>query len=383
MLEFLKKLDRTEYEISLYVMMGQGKLSAHLPPDIRVLNQRLSSQSVWGKRGRIRMAATVLASYLQNGNLWGKLSVSMNYFVQMFRAGRVQIDKLFWPIVAEGARRFGESFDLAVAWMEGGSAYYVADYVNAERKAAFVHIDYENAGYTRDMDRNCWEKFGRIFAVSKEVKESFVKFYPQQKERTFVFPNIIDSEKVRRMAQEPGGFSDEYDGVRLLTVGRLCYQKGYDIAIQAMNLLKQRGYRVRWYVLGEGEERAHLKRQIAALGLEKDFCLLGQVENPYPYYRQTDLYVHATRYEGKSIAIQEAQILGCAVIASDCPGNREQLMSGVDGILCRLEPEAIADSIAELLKDTEKRAAFKRASEMKDMPRGKEFELLIEFMKRG
>ena len=71
------------------------------------------------------------------------------------------------------------------------------------------------------------------------------------------------------------------------------------------------------------------------------------------------------------------------MIASDCPGNREQLMSGVDGILCRLEPEAIADSIAELLKDTEKRAAFKRASEMKDMPRGKEFELLIEFMKRG
>lgn len=383
MLEFLKKLDRTEYEISLYVMMGQGKLSAHLPSDIRVLNQRLSSQSVWGKRGRIRMAATVLASYLRNGNLWGKLSVSMNYFVQMFQAGRIQIDKLFWPIVAEGARRFEESFDLAVAWMEGGSAYYVADYVNAERKAAFVHIDYENAGYTRDMDRNCWEKFGRIFAVSKEVKESFVKFYPQQKERTFVFPNIIDSEKVRRMAQEPGGFSDEYDGVRLLTVGRLCYQKGYDIAIQAMNLLKKRGYRVRWYVLGEGEERAHLKRQIAALGLEKDFCLLGQVENPYPYYRQTDLYVHATRYEGKSIAIQEAQILGCAVIASDCPGNREQLMSGVDGILCRLEPEAIADSIAELLKDTEKRAAFKRASEMKDMPRGKEFELLIEFMKRG
>ena len=349
MLEFLKKLDRTKHEVSLYVMMGQGKLSDYLPQDIRVLNKRLSSRSVWGKRGRLSMAVTVLASYFRNGDCLSKLSDFVRNFGDMLRTGRFQIDKLFWPLVAEGARRFDESFDLAVAWMEGGSAYYVAEHVNAEKKAAFVHIDYESAGYTRNMDRGCWEKFGRIFTVSEEVRESFVRVYPQYEEKTLVFPNIIDIEKVRRRAQEPGGFSDDYDGVRLLTVGRLAYQKGYDIAIQAMSLLKKRGYKVRWYVLGEGEERKHLKKQIAALGLEEDFCLLGQVENPYPYYKQTDLYVHATRYEGKSIAIQEAQILGCAVIASDCPGNREQLMSGRDGVLCGLNPEEIADSIAGLL----------------------------------
>ena len=383
MLEFLKKLDRTKHEVSLYVMMGQGKLSDYLPQDIRVLNQRLSSRSVWGKRGRLSMAVTVLASYFRNGDCLSKLSDFVRNFGDMLRTGRFQIDKLFWPLVAEGARRFDESFDLAVAWMEGGSAYYVAEHVNAEKKAAFVHIDYESAGYTRNMDRGCWEKFGRIFTVSEEVRESFVRVYPQYEEKTLVFPNIIDIEKVRRRAQEPGGFSDDYDGVRLLTVGRLAYQKGYDIAIQAMSLLKKRGYKVRWYVLGEGEERKHLKKQIAALGLEEDFCLLGQVENPYPYYKQTDLYVHATRYEGKSIAIQEAQILGCAVIASDCPGNREQLMSGRDGVLCGLNPEEIADSIAGLLKDTKKRAAFKRAAGIKEMPWGEEFELLTEFMERG
>lgn len=383
MLEFLKKLDRTKHEVSLYVMMGQGKLSDYLPQDIRVLNQRLSSRSVWGKRGRLSMAVTVLASYFRNGDCLSKLSDFVRNLGDMLRTGRFQIDKLFWPLVAEGARRFDESFDLAVAWMEGGSAYYVAEHVNAEKKAAFVHIDYESAGYTRNMDRGCWEKFGRIFTVSEEVRESFVRVYPQYEEKTLVFPNIIDIEKVRRRAQEPGGFSDDYDGVRLLTVGRLAYQKGYDIAIQAMSLLKKRGYKVRWYVLGEGEERKHLKKQIAALGLEEDFCLLGQVENPYPYYKQTDLYVHATRYEGKSIAIQEAQILGCAVIASDCPGNREQLMSGRDGVLCGLNPEEIADSIAGLLKDTKKRAAFKRAAGIKEMPWGEEFELLTEFMERG
>lgn len=383
MLEFLKKLDRTKYEISLYVMMEQGELSNDLPPDIRVLNQRLSNCSVWGSRGRFRMAVTVLTSYFRNGNYMRKLAGLVKNFVQMMKAGRVQIDKLCWPMVAEGAHRFEESFDLVIAWMEGGAAYYAAKHVKAERKAAFIHISYESAGYTPDMDQGCWEQFGRIFAVSEEVRESFVRLYPQYKTKTFIFPNIMDVEKIRRKAQEPGGFSDDYDGFRLLTVGRLTYQKGYDIAIRAMSLLKKRGYKVRWYVLGEGEERKHLKKQIAALGLEKDFCLLGQVENPYPYYKQVDLYVHATRYEGKSIAIQEAQILGCAVIASDCPGNREQFISGRDGILCRLDPGEIADSIAVLLRDRTKKAVFKREAEIKEMPWGKEFELLTEFMERG
>ena len=57
--------------------------------------------------------------------------------------------------------------------------------------------------------------------------------------------------------------------------------------------------------MGEGELRNKLQQKIDSLGLKEDFLLLGAKENPYPYYKQCDLYVHATRFEGKSIAIQE------------------------------------------------------------------------------
>ena len=70
--------------------------------------------------------------------------------------------------------------------------------------------------------------------------------------------------------------------MRLLTVGRLTYQKAYDVAIDAMKRLKDAGQRARWYVLGEGDQRKTLERKIAALGLKDDFVLLGAVENPYP-----------------------------------------------------------------------------------------------------
>ena len=182
----------------------------------------------------------------------------------------------------------------------------------------------------------------------------FNDVYPECRNKTLVFHNLIDREEISRKAELPGGFSDAYSGKRILTVGRLTAQKAYELAIDAMKLLKDQGVKVRWYVLGEGELRNKLQQKIDSLGLKEDFLLLGAVENPYPYYKQCDLYVHATWFEGKSIAIQEAQVLGCTILVSDCSGNREQVENGTDGVLCQLSSEEISRNIAELLRDEEK-----------------------------
>ena len=243
---------------------------------------------------------------------------------------------------------------MAVAYLEGGSTYFVHDHVSARRKFTFLHVDYEYAGYNRFLDRNCYVDFDRIFTVSGEVKTSLIHVYPECADRTVIFHNLIDRKEILRKADLPGGFEDAYDGKRILTVGRLTAQKSYETAIDAMKLLKDQGIKVHWYVLGEGELRQKLQQKIDSLGLKEDFVLLGPRENPYPYYRQCDLYVHATRFEGKSIAVQEAQILGCTILVSDCSGNREQVKNGTDGILCQLSAEEISRSIRELLEDEEK-----------------------------
>ena len=357
-----------EYEVSLYVLMGQGELMKEVPEWVRICNPSYSCTPVLEAKGRVRMAGTVFLSLFANGRVREKL----RDLIAIRRSQkRFQPDKLFWRTVSDGALRMEETFDLAIAFLEGGATYYVADHVRAKRKAAFVHIDYESSGYTREMDRDCYQKMDHIFAVSDETRTHFLHCYPECRKKTMVFPNLLSREKIQKRAMEPGGFSDSFDGLRILTVGRLTYQKGYDIAIHAMEIIKKRqkassigstketvretgkgsGCPMRWYVLGEGDQRKSLEREIARLGLREDFVLLGAVENPYPYYAQTDLYVHATRYEGKSIALQEAQILGCPIIASDCNGNREQIQNGKDGILCELTPEALADAILKLAGD--------------------------------
>lgn len=378
-LEFLKKIDESEYEVFLYVLIGQGELSERLPSHVRVLNKSLSGLSVLTDQGRRRMASVVFRAFWRHGRWCAKLYSVFQSFACMARKKRIQASKLFWRVLSDGADRFDMKFDLAIAWLEGGSVYYVADYVKAERKAAFLHIDYENAGYTKEMDRACWRQYDRILAISGEVKERFQAFYPEYEEKVSVFHNCINQEAICLMAKEPGGFSDDFDGIRLLTVGRLTYQKGYDIAIEAMSILKKSGWKIKWYVLGEGEQRKYLEKRIAALGLEEDFLLLGAVNNPYPYYRQADIYVHATRFEGKSIAVQEAQTLGCAIVASDCAGNRELITDGEDGLLCPLTPAAVAGSIDRLLGDEKKRKRFGRMAEARIIPQGQE-RLLAELM---
>ena len=381
LIELLNHLDVDEYEISLYVLLGQGEMISKVPQKIHVKNKKICTDSVLSSAGRQKMLLTSLAALFRNGHTGEKIAYIIKNLCVMKKTGKIQPDKLLWRVVSDGADRFDEKFDLAVAYLEGGSTYYVADHVNAKKKAAFVHIAYGDSGYTREMDRGCYEKMDVIYTVSKETRRHFLEFYPEYEKKVQIFHNIIDSERIEREAKKPGGFSDSYDGVRILTVGRLAYQKAYDIAVQAMRQIKDAGYQARWYIIGEGAERKALEKQIAELGLQADFVLLGMKENPFPYYAQCDLYVHATRFEGKSIAIQEAQMLGCAVIASDCAGNREQMEDGVDGLLCPLTPEGIAKKIEELIDDTTKKERLAAAAKQKANGQTEDIQRLLDMMK--
>lgn len=247
LLNLLRQLDPAEYDLYLYVLLGQGELVHQLPPTVTLLNPVFNSTSVLTVEGRRAMMKTVAGAFFRNGQCLHKLQ---NIFAALRSRKNCPFDKMLWRTVSDGALRFNKRYDLAVAYIEGGSTYYVADHVKARKKAAFVHIDYESSGYTRAMDQGCYDKVDCIFAVSAETQTHFLRFYPEYAEKTAVFHNILDRARILQRAQEPGGFADAYDGLRLLTVGRLTYQKGYDIAIEAMRRVKQAGCKARWYVLG-------------------------------------------------------------------------------------------------------------------------------------
>jgi glycosyltransferase involved in cell wall biosynthesis len=158
---------------------------------------------------------------------------------------------------------------------------------------------------------------------------------------------------LRQLASEPIDFDKK--GVTLVSVGRLNVQKGFDIAIDACKLLADRGIDVYWYILGEGEQRSILDEKIKSLGLENRFILLGIRENPYPYVSAADIYVQPSRFEGKSIAIDEAKILGKPIVVTNFPSVVDQIGHAHKGWIVKMNADAIAAGIAEVIQNREAR----------------------------
>lgn len=351
LIQLIKKLDKNEYDISLYVILGQGELIEKVPEHIHVLNESFDASSVLSREGKKMMKKRIFGMFFKNASVFKNFFYIILNWVKMVFSGRVLPDKLLWKTLSDASPVFEEKYDLAVAFLEGASAYYVNKYVNADKKAAFIHVNYVEAGYSRKLDKDAYTGFDRIFTVSGDVRESFISEYPECEEKTKIFENIIDKEYVLKKGEEAGGFEDEFNGKRILTIARLTAQKAIDVSVESMKILSESGENVKWYVLGDGELREKLKSRIEKYDLKDKFILLGVKDNPFTYLKQCDIYVHATRFEGKSMAIREAQIMGKPIIVSDCNSNAELVKDNEDALVCKLDPADISDKIKTLLHD--------------------------------
>src|SRR5690606_11086950 len=126
----------------------------------------------------------------------------------------------------------------------------------------------------------------------------------------------------------------------------------------ALKILVDRGFDLYWHVLGEGEERGRLEAKIKELGLENRFILAGIKENPYPYVAKADIYVQPSRFEGKSIAIDEAKILAKPIVVTNFPSVVDQIVHGENGYIVEMDPASIANGIAELIQNEALKAKF-------------------------
>ena len=363
MVELMKALDRAlPCDIHLYVMLGQGELISRIPGSVKLLNRRYDPRDVLSAAGRRGMYAHILVKLLSRFSGLRNLGYLLRNYRAMRRAGKVIPKNLLWKAVSDGTPPLRERYDLAIAYLEGAATYYVAEHVNAGAKVAFVHIDYRNAGYSPDLDMNCYDRFDRVFCVSDDVRKVFLSVYPGCSERTGVFHNILDPESIVRRSQENGGFTDGFEGLRIVSLGRLVKQKSFETAVEAARLLREQGYELRWYVFGEGEERSFLESRIKEAGLQERFILTGAAENPFPYLRQAQIYVQCSKYEGQSIAVREAKVLGLPVVLTRTSGNRDQITDGVDGLFVEPEPESLARGIERLILDPARRKQLGEAA---------------------
>lgn len=353
LISMLKSFDYTRVTVSLYAIIDRGELFLDVPMQVRVLNKKPSAEPVLGTSGALYIAGYVLRRMMKSFYFFKFIHYALqNIIAQLTRNKHFQFDKLFWRMLADTAPAPKRKYDLCIAFIEGAATYYMIDQVTASKKCAFVHVNFEKAGYIKQFDRKYYAQADYICCISEAVQKVFLDIYPEFTAKTRLFPNIILPDEIRANARNGEGFGDDYGGIRLLTVGRLHPQKGYDIAIPAFAALLERGYRnVRWYVLGDGNEQAHLEKLIAKHGLNGRFILLGSRDNPQPFVLEADIYVQPSRFEGFPLTLQEALILHKPCLTTNFEGVTDLLEDGKNAMIIKLSAENITNALEKLIKD--------------------------------
>ena len=214
--------------------------------------------------------------------------------------------------------------------------------------------------YKRNADAFRWKHFYRpyfawldqVVTISPKCKTALEEVFPEFTGKFLWLPNLISSRKIEHLslAYEPEEFA-ACPGAKLLSVARLSFEKGIDIAVEAAAELKKRGIAFCWFIVGEGPEGARLGQQIHSLGLEDDVVLLGTRENPYPYIRGCDVLVQPSRVEGKSLVTDEARILHKPIVCANYESAPDQIEHEVTGLIVPTTGEGISAGIVRLLED--------------------------------
>lgn len=268
--------------------------------------------------------------------------------------------KLLYKLFVRG------EYDVEIAASDGGAAKVISGSTNAHsRKICWVHMDVVERGsklkeFTNaDTARPIYSKFNLIVPVSQACAQRFQdKFgsnYPVQ-----VVRNPMP---VAEILQKAVAFVPELpkDRFNFVCVGRLVEQKGFDRLLKAAAQLKStitKPFHV--YIIGEGPARPHLEAMIAELELSKEITLMGFCENPYPYVKNSDVFLLSSRDEAYPLAVGESVIIGTPVIATDCSGIREWLKDGACGMVLPNSTQGILNGMVSVLSDPELLNRYRR-----------------------
>lgn len=334
----LNVMDRTTYDVHLLLLDRVGDiLSPYLPSDITVHVNREIENLHRGLRG--------VRALLFTGHLllaFGSLLRMLMSKISRAWAGR-------W--LAYLMPRFTDlTFDLIIDYGGQQQLYYMVDKLDGKKKITFFHNDYSKWPYYYAADRLYYPKVDQILSISQTCVDVLKAYFPDCKDKISVMQNISSPVLITKQANE--NVDLPIAPLLLVSLGHIMRRKGTDFSIDAAKILQEKGVEFKWMLVGKVVEK-DLIRRIEQEGLADRFVVLGIRSNPYPYIKAADIYVHPARFEGKSIALDEAKILCKPIVVTNFSTVNDQFEDRVNASICEMNGGALADAIIELATNKE------------------------------
>lgn len=354
LLGLLQSVDPERADVDVFIYSHRGELMRYIPKDcVRLLPEVTD----------YRLIERPIAECLLSGK-WG---IALGRIAAKWTVGKSPVpegkeDIRIFARIADCVEPFlpnispDVEYDLAISFLIPHN--YVLKKVRAKKKMGWIHTDYSTVYVDVERELGVWGQLDWIASISEEVGKKFAGVFPTLADKIVPIENILNSSFIRDRAGEGSSFlCSDNDVVKLLTIGRFSYPKKMEDIPQICRLVREKGVKVKWYIIGYGNNQIEetVRTNARKEGVEDDVILLGKQDNPYPFIKSCDIYVQPSRYEGKSITVREAQILARPVVVTDYPTAASQVQTGVDGIIVPMDVQECADRLAEFIMDTERR----------------------------
>lgn len=353
LLSLLGMIDYDKFEVDLQLQYTSGILSDLIPQKVNVLPMAYKRSHIFYKWIKILSLKSV-KSFFKSKMIGG--------------SGRCQ---LMEQDICKFAKNNNVVYDVAISYLERWSLYYLVSKVSAKRKISWIHTDYIGSRFHISLDIKYFMQVDSIVFVAQKCADSFINVAPKLKNKVVKIENLLSSNVIRKRAERQLKEADycllNNSYFKLVSVCRISFaDKGLDRGVLAFSRLKKDGMlnNVKWFIIGDGPMLDSLKKMITDLHLENEILLIGLRKNPLNIEKMCDVYFLPSRYEGKPMAVTEAQILGLVPLITKISAAEEIVKDGYNGFICDNSQDGIYEGLhrvirnKDLIKETMKSVVY-------------------------
>lgn len=335
-----------EYDVDILAYYPEGALKSRLDPRVNIIEPSRRLKAL--------------------GMSWSAALHSKNLPIILFRLfgaiwARFINNRLPISLALKHQKKL-TGYDLAVAYrtetrkeiVTSGFSRVLDKCVDAKTKAVWIHCDAEKINVSKEFNKASYGCADKIVGVSKSVMKIFEAVYPDFSDKMDYCYNFMNYGEILSKSREKQATQYPENKFICFSACRLSEEKGIVRAIKAFAPVFKKHEDILWYIAGDGPEKENIEASIASEGLEGRIILLGRQGNPYPYMKNSDLYLSLSYHEAAPMVYMEAKALHIPVFSTKTSSTVEMLNDEVEDFICDNSEEGIRNKFSEIMDNRNK-----------------------------
>ncbi|MGL4954369.1 MAG: glycosyltransferase [Cetobacterium sp.] len=338
LLDLLKNIDYSKFDITLLLLEEKGDYINEVPIEVNIVTFSLNEAfgPFLDSIKKLLKAKDFKLIYIRLVFILEKiLKINLKFLLKPYF---IKLD----------------NYDIVISYRPGIVSEIGAFVIKGKKRITWWHHGEFNLNKSESETlKKVYKKFNKVIAVSKGTKEMLLENLKLFSEKIDVIPNIIDKNCILKQSLEKSeeNIKNNLKEIKIVSIGRLSKEKGMENCVYASKTLKELGYKIKWYLIGDGKEYEFLYKEISKYKLENEVFLLGKKKNPFPYLKNADIYVHPSYVESMSITVLEAMVLKKPIIAFNSIGPSEYINHKKNGLLIKPTQKELVKNIINLVEN--------------------------------